>query len=72
MNEIPLEFWKRVAMKLRDERGWEMTPTQMEDLGNNILDKLRVGLKKRGYEVPDDDRELLDWLKESYKNREKE
>jgi hypothetical protein len=53
---------KKVTRVLHD-KGIEMTPKEVQKTRKAAFAKIRTGMRKRGYQVPDGDLELWDWMK---------
>ena len=63
MAEIPEWLNQKVARTLHDQ-GVEMTPQQVVDARTEAYRKIRKAMRARGYDVPEGDLELLEWMKE--------
>lgn len=64
MSDPLRELDCEVVRELRN-RGVEMTPDEVAEIRTDILGKIRAAMRRRGIDVPDDDVELLQLLKEA-------
>lgn len=62
MSDIPEELNRKVQRTLH-EQGMEMTPDEVTHHRKEAMRKIREEMRSRGYQVPDGDLELLDWMK---------
>ena len=62
MSDIPDKLNKKVTRVLH-EQGIEMTPEEVIEHRKSAYAKIREKMRSLGYEVPDGDLELLEWMK---------
>lgn len=55
---------RRVAAKVRNEQGIEVTPAEVAETRRKVINLARRKAAERGLDLPEDDEELLDLLRE--------
>ena len=63
MAVFPTALNQFVARKLREEKGTELTPDQVDDLRVSAFAKIREHMRELGHAMPDDDMEMLAYMK---------
>jgi hypothetical protein len=62
---------KQLARRVRRRHGIELTPEQADEERRCAYASIRTGLRAKGYDVPDDDADLVDWLTARVGSRER-
>ncbi len=64
IDDLPADLDRKVALDLH-QKGIELTPGQAREIGQSAFSKIREEMKKKGYDLPESDTELLLLLKKA-------
>jgi len=67
IDDLPVNLDRLVALYLH-QRGVEITPEQARETGRSAFSEIRSEMKKKGYDLPESDTELLLLLKKAFED----